>query len=150
MSNTKISDLGSRRIAISGLPEIRKTALGNGTAKPGDVVGVASATGKVAGSDDGAFEYFEGIVDDDPTIAEDTAIADGSPLSLIVPQSGHLYRVHTDDPGGAALRGTSMGFGAGAGALDQLDELNDADKTTMAYLEKDQANGDTVAEVRWK
>jgi len=39
MANTKISDLGDRRIA-SGLPEIRIPAKGDGIAKPGDVVGI--------------------------------------------------------------------------------------------------------------
>jgi hypothetical protein len=58
MPNTKISDLGNRQIAISGLPEIRKPALGDGTAKPGDIVGVIVATGRVVRSDIGVSELF--------------------------------------------------------------------------------------------
>lgn len=148
MANTKISDLGSRRIAISGLPEIRKPALGDGTCKPGDIVGVISATGKVVRTDIGASEYFEGIVDDDPTIAEDTAIADGAPLSIIYPTSGHVYRTKMEDPGGAEERGTPIGFSNEAGALEDLAAVNTAG--LVGYLETDMANGDTVGEVRWK
>lgn len=151
MANTKISHLGDRRIAVSGLPEIRIPALGNGTAKPGDVVGIVRSTGKVAGSDIGAFEYFEGILDDNPDLAEDTAITDGAPCSVIVPQMGHKYRVHCVDLGGAVLEGTGMGFSASAGALQKVTALGVAASTVYGCAKTVSlgANGDTVVEIRW-
>lgn len=148
MVKTKISDLGDRRIAISGLPETRKPALGNGTAKPGDIVGVDSSTGKVVASDIGASELFTGIVDDDPTIAENTAIADGKPLSLLLPQKNHVYRTKIEDPAGAKVEGQPYGFSDIAGALEGLAALNTAG--CVGYLDSAVANGDTVAEIRWK
>ena len=148
MANTKISDLGDRRIAISGLPEVRKPALGNGTAKPGDIVAIDSTTGKVVATDIGVSELFEGIVDDDPTIAEDTAIADGKPLSLLLPSKNHVYRTKIEDPAGAKVAGQPYGFSDTAGALEGLAAANTAG--CQGYLHTAVANGDTVGEIRWK
>lgn len=151
MANTKISHLGDRRIAISGLPEIRLPALGNGTAKPGDVVGIVRSTGYATGTDIGAFEYFDGILDDEPTIAEDTAITAGSPCSVIVPQDGHLYRVHCVDLGGAVLEGTPMGFSATAGKMQKCTAVGVAGSVVHGCAKTASlgANGDTVVVVRW-
>lgn len=152
MANTKISHLGDRRIAISGLPEIRIPALGNGVVKPGDVVGIVRSTGYATGSDIGAFEYFEGIVDDEPSLAEDTAITAGIPCSVIVPQSGHKYRVGCVDLGGAVLEGTGMGFSATAGKLQKVTAVGVAGSTVFGLAQTVSlgANGDTVVEVRWR
>lgn len=148
MANTKISDLGDRRIAISGLPEIRIPALGDGTAKPGDQVGITDATGKVVRSDLGASELWRGILDDEPTVAEDTAIPDGAPCSVIIPQGGHLYRCKCEDPTGAVVSGTPHTWSNDAGALEDQAALNTGE--VLAVNEKPLANGDTVGEFRWK
>lgn len=151
MANTKISDLGSRKICVSDIDEKRIPALGNGVAKPGDVVAIVRSTGQVAGSDIGAFEYFEGIMDDDPTIAEDTAIAAGAACSVIIPQSGHRYRIHCVDLGGAVLEGTRMGFSATAGALAKCAAIGVAGSVIHGICSTSSlgANGDTVVEVTW-
>jgi hypothetical protein len=151
MANTKISHLGDRRIAISGLPEIRLPALGNGIAKPGDVVGIVRSTGYATGSDIGGFEYFDGILDDNPDTAEDTAIVAGVACSVIVPQKGHLYRVGCVDLGGAVLEGTPMGFSATAGKMEKCAAIGVAGSVIHgnAYTASLGANGDTVVTVRW-
>jgi hypothetical protein len=150
MANDKISDLGDRRIAL-GNNEIRIPALGNGTAKAGQVVGLVRSTGKVAGSDIGAFEYFEGILDDNPDLANDVVIPDGYPCSIIIPQAGHKYRVWCIDLGGAVLEGTRMGFSASAGLLQKATAIGVAQSTIFGICSTCSlgANGDDVVEVRW-
>jgi len=151
MANTKISDLGDRRIAISGLPEIRIPAKGNGIAKPGDVVGIVRSTGKIAGTDIGAFEYYEGILDDNPDLEEDTPIPDGATCSVIVPQSGHKYRIGCVDMGGEVLKGTRLGFSASAGKMEKTSAVGVAASTVfgIASMAIIGANGDTVTEARF-
>lgn len=117
MANNKISDLGGRDIAVSGLPEIRIPAMGNGTAKPGDLVGITDATGRVVGTDIGASEMYRGILDNDYKTAEDTAIPAGYPCSIIIPTPGHLYRIKCTDPTGAVVSGLPHCISATAGAL---------------------------------
>lgn len=148
MANTKISHLGSRLIAIDGLAEIRRPALGDGTSKPGDLVYIVDATMYATCADLGAVEYFNGILDDLPTIAEDTAITAGVPCSVIIPQSGHHYRVHMEDPGGAEETGTPVGLSDHAGAMEDYAAMNTAG--VQGYLSKAMANGDTVGEVQWR
>ena len=151
MAKLKISDLGSRKIALSGLGEIYRPAKGDGTAKPGDLVGIIESTGKVVRTDLGAgttSETFVGIVDDDPTLAEDTAIPDGQELNLIVPTSGHKYRVKMEDPGGAVLKGAPMGFSDDAGAMEDIATMGTAG--VYANLDKSAVDDDVVCEVSWR
>lgn len=149
MANTKISDLGSRKIAVSGLGEIRIPALGNGTAKPGDVVGVTDATGKVVGINIGSSEMFRGILDDDPTLAENTAITDGKACSIIIPQKGHRYRVHCKDPSGAVVSGLPHKFGDVAGTVLGAANTNMNTAGNCCINSQALANGDTVMEAEW-
>lgn len=151
MANTKISDLGSRKICVSDINEKRIAALGNGTAKPGDVVGIVRTTGYATGTDIGGFEYFEGILDDNPNTAEDTAIVAGVACSVIVPQAGHRYRVGCVDLGGAVLEGTRMGFSAAAGKMQKATAVGVAQSTIYGIASTSSlgANGDTVVEVTW-
>jgi len=151
MVKTKISDLGSREIAVSGLGEIRKPALGDGISKPGDAVGFDIATGRIVAHDEGVgttAETFYGIVDDLPTIAEDTAITAGLACSVIKPQGGHVYRVGITNPGGAThIKGWNIGLSADAGKFAGLATANTAG--VRGNLHKAMANGDTVGEVEW-
>jgi hypothetical protein len=147
MANTKISDLGSRKIALSGLGEIYLPALGDGTAKPGDMVGITDATGRVVRCDIGASELFRGILDDLPTIAEDTAITAALPCSIIVPQPGHQYRVKMEDAGGALTSGQPMGFSDDAGAMEDIAGLGTAG--VHAVLTKAIVDDDVVCEIQW-
>lgn len=148
MATTTIAALGST-IAVSSGGEKRKAALGNGTNKAGAIVSISASTGKIVASDIGVSELFEGIVDLRYDTAIDTAIADGAPLSVIVPTSGHVYRVRLTDPGAAGgAIGLPVGFSAGAGELAILAALNTAG--AVAYLAKAVVDDDTVAEVIWK
>lgn len=149
MANTKISDLGSRKISLSGLGEIKIPALGNGVAKPGDIVGITDATGKIVGIDIGASELFRGIVDDKPEIAENTAIADGAPCAVIIPQSGHIYRLGITDASGAVVSGLPHKVSATAGKLEGPANTNMNTAGNMAVNTKALANGDTVMEAQW-
>lgn len=154
MVSSKPSDIGngSRKIAISGMPEVYRPALGDGTAKPGDLVGIIAATGKVVKTVLGGgttAETFIGIVDDKPTIAEDTAIGDGKPLNIIVPTSTHKYKVRFEDPGGAtAIEGLAVGFSDTAGAMEMVATMG----TGSVYGNLDLAvpNGDSIAQVEWR
>jgi len=147
MVNTKISHLGGRAIAISPGGEIRIPALGDGTAKPGDLVGITDATGRVVRADLGASELFRGFLDDLPTLAEDTAITAGLACSVIIPTSGHVYRLKVEDPGGAVTSGVPHTFSNEAGALEDQAALNTA--AFQAVNVKALANGDTVGEFQW-
>lgn len=148
MANTKISHLGSRDIAISGLGEIRFPALGNAACKPGDLVGIVAADGKVKGSQIGTSELFRGILDDLPTIAENTAIPAGTPCSVIIPQPGHRYRVQIEDIGATTFdAGQPMGFSSTIGAMEDIAGLGTAG--VHAVLNNGIVQTDTVAEITW-
>ena len=144
MANTKISDLGGRDIAISGLPEIRIPAMGDGTAKPGDLVGITDATGRVVQSDIGASELYRGILDNDYKTAEDTAIPAGYACSVIIPQVGHYYRCHCKDPTGAITSGNAHKISDHAGAIDGATNTNWVTAGSKFVNVNDLANGDTV------
>jgi len=148
MTNTKISNLGSRRICL-GTEESRIPAIGNGVAKPGDIVGITDATGKVVGIDIGASEMFRGILDDLPTLAEDTAVPDGAPCSVIIPKSGNFYRIGITDPTGAVVSGLSHAVSATAGKLVGAANTNLNTAGNMAINSKSLGNGDTVMEAQW-
>jgi hypothetical protein len=149
MANTAITDLGGRDIAISGLPEMRIAALGDGTAKPGDIVGITDATGKVVQTDIGASELFRGILDNDHKTAEDTAIPDGSPCSIIVPQTGHRYRIGCSDPTGAVVSGLQHKMSATAGKMTGAANTNLNTAGNMCTNAQALANGDTVMVAEW-
>ena len=152
MVNTKPSDLGSRKIAMSPGTEKIETLLGDGVSKPGDVVGIDVATGRMVPTDIGVgttSETFKGIVDDNPLLAEDTAITAGLPSPVIIPQSGRDYRLNITDPGGAThIQGWNIAFSADAGKCAGVATANTAGAT--GNLISAMANGDTVGEVRWR
>lgn len=143
MANTKISDLGGRDIAISGLPEIRKAAMGDGTSKPGDLVYYVDATGYATYA---TTALFTGILDNDYKTAENTAIAAGAPCSIIIPQKGHKYRVKFKDAGGAKPSGTPVIHDTGTG---QVQFASDDTKNELGNLDQPIADDDTVAVVQW-
>ena len=148
MVNTKISDLGSRKIALSGKEEIRVPAKGDGTSKSGDAVGIAVTTGYAVRSDIGASELFIGILDDQPDMADDTAITAGKACSVIIPQSGHKYRVKMEDSGASQYKGQPLGFSDTAGAFEDVAALSTAG--CVATLAKDIVDDDTVCEIYWR
>jgi len=148
MANTKISDLGNE-ICLSAGEEIRIPALGNGTAKPGEIVGVTDATGKVVGIDIGASEMFRGILDKGYKTDIDTAIGDGVRCSIVVPRGGRLYRIWCTDPTGAVVSGLPHAISATAGNLVGAANTNMNTAGNMAINHKALANTDRVGEFMW-
>lgn len=151
MANTKISALGSRKISVEGNDKTI-AALGNGTAKPGDLVGITDSTLKVVDLLVGTSEMFVGILDDLPELAEDTAIPDGTPCRVIVPESGKKYNVKCTDPTGAVVSGlghlsATAGGAAGAVVGAAATSINTAGVRWINT--KALANGDTVGEFRY-
>lgn len=144
MANTAISDLGGREIAISGLPEIRIPCMGDGTSKPGDLVYYVDATGYATYA---TTALFTGILDNDYKTADDTAITAGAPCSIIIPQSGHKYRVGYTDQNAADVTGQNCVIANGTG---KLTTANDLTLDICAQLAQPTADDDTVAVVIWK
>jgi hypothetical protein len=149
MSNENLSDIDpSGRVALSGVDETYRDALGDGTAKPGDAVGINSS-GKVVQLEIGTSENFVGFLM--PNISDstdvDTAISDGDPCKVVVPKSGHTYAVQIEDPGGTEYEGQPYLGSDTAGAFEAAAQLTTAG--VMAVLAADVANGDTYGKIRW-
>ncbi len=147
MASTKISDLGSE-IAMNAGEEVRIAALGDGTAKPGDAVGITAA-GKVVQTDVGASELFVGFLDKSYKTDIDTAIADGAPCAVIVPRSGRGYRVACTDPTAGVPAGNGHIFSATAGALVGAAATGINTAGVKAINSKALVDTDTVMEIRW-
>lgn len=153
MANDNLSDIDPQgKIALSGTNETYRSALGDGTAKPGDAVGLTSA-GKVVQTDIGAgtqAENFVGflVANRSDSTDVDTAIGDGVPCEIVVPKSGHTYAVHIVDPAETRYEGRLMGFSATAGAMDEIATLGTTG--VAGVLAADVADGDDYAKVRWQ
>lgn len=147
MTNTAISDLG-QTIEVDNTIEKTITALGNGTLKAGNIVGINNTTGKIQALNVGTLELGCYIVKGDGKTAIDTALPDGKAVTLIVPKSGHNYRVFIADQGAAKYRGQFMK--PNASAVGELTANTDATTAgNVAILNKDVADDDRVAEVTW-
>lgn len=168
MANTKISDIATQ-IQASGGTEHIEPALGNGSSKAGMFCYIDPSTGKavpVDGNSATAGIHFAGIMDRHYSVALDTAITDSLACNLLVPKSGRLYNVFIEDFGAAGYKGAPLTWGlTTAGSLKTVttegstgllartlaidDTVDVPEEPIIAYLEKDVANGDTVALIRW-
>jgi len=144
MANTTLSSIGNS-VAASAGGEKRISALGDGTAKPGDAVGITLADGKVVQTDIGVSELFSGFLDINVETDMDTAIVAGVPCEIIVPQSGHEYNIHIEDPAGNEGESYPYTFSDTAGAMEQAASAI----LGIARLAKTVATGDTYGTVRW-
>ena len=146
MANTSLSDVATK-VAITAGNETYISALGDGTAKPGDAVGLTSA-GKVVQTDVGASESFVGflVANRSDSVTIDTAIADGTPCDIVVPKSGHIYAVHIEDPAGTKYEGTPYTFSDTAGAMESAAAVIDGLATLAAQVD----NEDTYGKIRWR
>jgi hypothetical protein len=144
MVRTLIRDYGTSVIASSDGDEEIIPALGNGVAIPGDLVSIAS-TRKVAGSDVGANEEFAGILMESQITGTETAIGDGVPCDVVVPISGHRYRIRMLDPGADFEMGYALTFSATAGKADVAADIIHA----LCTAAKPVYDTETVAEVFW-
>lgn len=144
MANLTLSDIATK-VANSTGGEITRPALGDGTAKAGDAVGLLS-TGKVVQTDVGASELFVGFLGKRYDTDIDTAITDGDTCFIIVPRSGKEYNILIEDPAGTEEEGTPYTFSDTAGAM----EAATAAILGLAYLASQVVTGDLYGTVRWK
>jgi len=148
MAKTKLSDLGSS-VCVDDRNEKTVPALGNGSAVPGDLCGIDASNGKVKGTDTAAVDEFVGILKEDKITGPDTAPGDGVPVTLVVPQSGHNYRISTlPDASGATTDlevGVGLDFSATAYKADICaDIIHAIMRLALRYVDNDE-----VAEVTW-
>jgi len=144
-AKTKISDLGSQ-ICVDDENEHLIPALGNGTAVPGDLCGIDETTGRVVGTDEGAFDEFLGILKESKITGTETAIVAGVKCSLIVPKSGHRYRIRCLDTVDTQGAGFALDFSATPYKADAAASQNVARMNLSLPMYQDD---DTVAEVTW-
>ena len=142
---TTIKELGSK-VCVDDLDEHLRPALGNAAAIPGDMCGIDAATGRVTGVQDGTDENFVGILKEDKVTGTEDAIGTDVPCSLIVPKSGHRYRVRCLNTIDTQEEGYPLGFSATA---YKVDALTDAELAVMRLSSPMKEDNDTVAEVVW-
>ena len=149
MVNTDLADLNATKIEMSSGGETRVDALADGNMKPGALVGVTDATGKIVGCDIGASELFVGILDINIETDMDTAIVDAVPCKIIIPKSGRKYRIRTKDPGGAVTSGNVHKIADTAGNIEGATNTGLGTAGSRCVNTRALANGDTIGEYRW-
>lgn len=149
MANTTIASITSGdTVSLSSGPEVKVPALGDGTSKAGNIVGLNSS-GKATNVNADTVDLFQGILEKRYDTDIDTAIADASPCNIIVPKSGRVYAVRIADQGGSLSKGWALTFGT-AGNLTTAGAAGlAATAPIVAYLDEDIVDDDVVARVRW-
>jgi len=149
MVNTLISEITSGdTVSKSSGPEIKEPALGDGTSKAGNIVGL-DASDKATNVNANTVDLFMGILEKRYDTDIDTAIVDSKNCSIIVPISGRKYAVFIADQGGSLSKGWALTFGT-AGNLTTVGADGLADTLPIvAYLDEDIVDDDIVAIVRW-
>ena len=123
------------------------TAISDGVAVAGQVVGIL-ATGIIAGTDDaGTSETFHGILLPKYNTDVDTIITSGDMCEIVIPTSGHRYNVATVDPGADKASGIGWIFGSTIGNM----QIGDANIATMApcYSSLPVADTSRFMEIVW-
>jgi len=146
MAKTKISELGSS-VCVDDQDEKMIPALGNGALKPGDLCFVDPSNGRVKGSDAGAQEFFQGILMESKITGPDTAIVTDIPCKLVVPKSGHSYRIGILAADDTDEAGTGVTFSATPGKAETTDVTLANSKLGRLGIEV--LVGDEVAEIVW-
>ena len=122
-------------------------ALGDGAGIPGELCYIIAATGKIGGCDVGDKEFFVGILMESKITGTETAIVDTIPCKLVVPKSGHNYRIRCDDLGATVIVGNAVTFGANPGYAVKAATILTG---FLGRLALEGLTGDTVCEVTWK
>lgn len=146
MATTTLSQLGGIVCVDGKGGETIISAIADGTAVAGQVVGVVSSTGKIAGTDDGAFEFFTGILLPRYDTDCDTAPTAGDAVEIVIPQDGHAYNVAITDPGADKDPGLGLVFSTTAGNLTPQADIV---VLNVARTSKKILDTDRFAEVYW-
>lgn len=144
MANTTLSSVAPK-VALSAGGESRIAAIGDGTAKPGDAVGITEATGAVVQTDVGVSELFVGFLDINVETDMDTAIVAGVKCYVIVPKSTHIYNIQIEDPAGTEGESEPYTFSDTAGAMEKAASAI----LGLARLADTVVTGDLYGKVRW-
>jgi len=147
MAKTELGHLGSK-VCVDDQNEKTIPALGDGTSVPGDLVYIDPADGKAKGADIAAKEFFSGILKESKITGPETAIVAGVACTVVVPKSGHGYRIRCNAAGETDEVGGGVTFSTTAGKAETTD-------TTIilgfiGQLSLEVLVGDTVCEVNWK
>jgi hypothetical protein len=143
MAYSKISEIGGV-IHGSWDDEIILPALGDGTTKAGMVVYI-NTSGQAVATDVNAADLFTGIALPCKDIDIDTAITANKQMSVVVPQSGHMYGVFIVDLN-LSDAGNNLIFTTTAGSLGTSTDV-EAVSVAQTYRYDD---GDTVGVVIWR
>jgi len=146
MAKEKISDLGSS-VCVDDQNEKFVPALGNGAAIPGDLCAIDPTNGRVVLSATGIIEQFVGILMESKITGTETLIATDIPCKLVIPKSGHGYRIRCDNLGATLKVGHAMLHGTTAGKAKKEAALITAG--ILGRLSLEGLTGDTVCEVTW-
>jgi len=152
MTKTELKDLGSS-VCVDDQNEKFIPALGNGTAVPGDlcyIIPTAGATlGRVGPTQIGVKEFFSGILMESKITGTETAIVADVPCKLVVPKSGHNYRIRCNIVAAAADEaGAGVTFSATAYKAETTDLT--LILSFIGRLALEAAIGDTVCEITWR
>lgn len=153
MAKTKITDLGSS-VCVDDQDEKMVPALGIGGAGiPGDLCGITRTTGKIFGSDidAGAGEFFVGILMESKITGTEAIIGVGIPCKLVVPKSGHNYRIRCVNVAETAEVGSGLSFSTTAYKAERTKGvLTTLILAFIGRLALEALTGDTVCEMTWK
>ncbi len=145
MVKTDLKDLGSS-VLVDDRDEKLIPALGNGTAVPGDLCYIDPSNGRVAPANVGATEFFSGILMESKITGTETAIVSDIPCMLVVPKSGHDYRIRIVAAGDTDQVGGGFTFSGTNYKAETTDVTLALRKGTIAL---EILVGDSVAEVTW-
>ena len=150
MTKTKIEHLGSS-VCVDDQDEKYMAALGNDAGVPGDLCSVIAGTGKIQGATVGALEFFSGILMESKITGSEAAIGDGVPCKLVVPKSGHAYRIRCKSVAETAKVGNGLTFSTTAFKAERTVGAGTAlIKGFIGQVSLEVLTGDTVCEMNWK
>lgn len=142
---TLLSEFGSK-VCVNDENEHLVPALGNGTTGiPGDLCGITAADGKIKGTDLAAVDEFVGILKEDPVTGTEAVIVAGVQCSLIVPKSGHRYRIRCLNLGGHKDVGQGLDFSATPYKADLAADIVHA----IMRVSSPYTNTELIVEVTW-
>jgi len=151
MAKLKITDLGSS-VCVDHQNEKLVPALGDGTfGIPGDLCYVVETNGRIAGADIDAAEFFVGILMESKLTGTEDIIGQDVPCTLVVPKSGHNYRIRINVADDDDEVGAPVTFSDTAGKAETTQSV--ALTLILGFIGNialEVLTGDSVAEITWK